>query len=52
MRILVDRSSMQEEEISIGSGVRYTTVIMQHKDFVRALGDVEIGDFAAAENAE
>jgi len=47
MRILVDRGILRENEISVGSGVRYTTVIMQCEDFIRALGQVEIGDFAA-----
>jgi Cys-tRNA(Pro)/Cys-tRNA(Cys) deacylase len=52
LRILVDRGSLQEEEISIGSGERYTTVIMQRDDFIRALGQVEVGDFAMSENDE
>jgi Cys-tRNA(Pro)/Cys-tRNA(Cys) deacylase len=46
LRILVDREVYQEDEISVGSGVRYTTVIMHQKDFVQALGQVEQGDFA------
>jgi prolyl-tRNA editing enzyme YbaK/EbsC (Cys-tRNA(Pro) deacylase) len=45
MRILVDESVFDEGEISIGSGVRYTTVIMTSSDLRRALGDVEIGCF-------
>jgi Cys-tRNA(Pro)/Cys-tRNA(Cys) deacylase len=49
LRILVDRGALQEEEISIGSGVRYTTVIMQREDFLRALGQVEVGDFTEEE---
>jgi len=49
LRILVDRGALEEEEISIGSGVRYTTVIMQREDFIRALGQVELGDFAVDE---
>jgi Cys-tRNA(Pro)/Cys-tRNA(Cys) deacylase len=49
VRILVDRGALQEKEISVGSGVRYTTVIMQREDFIRALGQVEVGDFAVAE---
>jgi prolyl-tRNA editing enzyme YbaK/EbsC (Cys-tRNA(Pro) deacylase) len=49
LRILVDRGALEEQEISIGSGVRYTTVIMQREDFLRALGQVEIGDFAVDE---
>jgi len=46
LRILVDRGVYQEHEISVGSGVRYTTVIMQREDFFRALGQAEVGDFA------
>ena len=49
LRILVDRGALQEEEISIGSGVRYATIIMKRDDFLRALGEVEMGDFAAEE---
>ena len=46
LRILVDCSAFQEEEISIGSGIRYTTVIMKRDDFKRALGEVEDVDLA------
>jgi Cys-tRNA(Pro) deacylase len=46
LRVLMDRGILAEEEISVGSGVRSTTVIMQRVDFIRALGDVEMGDFA------
>jgi Cys-tRNA(Pro)/Cys-tRNA(Cys) deacylase len=46
IRILVDQGTLMQDEISIGSGVRYTTVIMQREDFLRALGEVELGDFA------
>jgi Cys-tRNA(Pro) deacylase len=46
IRILVDQSTLKEAEISIGSGVRYTTVIMTHADFVHALGNMEMGDFS------
>lgn len=46
VRTLVDRSVLQESEISIGSGVRHTTVILKQEDLMRALGDVEIGDFS------
>jgi Cys-tRNA(Pro)/Cys-tRNA(Cys) deacylase len=48
MRILVDDSIFAHEEISLGSGVRGTTVIMSSADLRRALGDVEIGHFAEA----
>jgi hypothetical protein len=30
--------------------VRFTTVIMQSEDFLRALGKVEVGDFAVEGN--
>ncbi len=50
VRTLVDRTAIHEEEISVGSGVRYTTVIMRRDGFLRALGAVEIGDFAAKED--
>jgi len=46
LRILIDRGALEEEEISIGSGVRYTAVIMQREEFLRALEPVEVGDFA------
>ncbi len=41
VRVLLDESVMREEEVSIGSGVRYTTVILASADLLRALGDVE-----------
>jgi Cys-tRNA(Pro)/Cys-tRNA(Cys) deacylase len=50
MRVLVDQGVLRENEISVGSGVRYSTVIMLCEDFMRALGKVEVGDFAAVEN--
>jgi hypothetical protein len=33
----------------VGSGLRFTTVIMQRDDFTRALGKVDVGDFAVSE---
>lgn len=45
MRILMDRHVLDHTEISIGSGVRNTTVILQAQDLIKALGDIEIGDF-------
>jgi Cys-tRNA(Pro)/Cys-tRNA(Cys) deacylase len=45
MRILVDQHVLEHAEISIGSGVRNTTVILQSQDLIKALGDVEIHDF-------
>jgi Cys-tRNA(Pro)/Cys-tRNA(Cys) deacylase len=42
MRILVDKSVLQEEIVSIGSGVRNTTVILRRDDLMQALEEVEI----------
>jgi prolyl-tRNA editing enzyme YbaK/EbsC (Cys-tRNA(Pro) deacylase) len=50
LRVLVDGSVFHEDEISIGSGIRYTTVIMRSADLRRALGMVEIGDFSASDD--
>ena len=51
MRILVDGSVIQDGEISIGSGERHTTVILQVQDLMKALGTVEIGDFIKREGS-
>ncbi len=45
LRVLIDRRALAQSEISIGSGVRYTTVILTCADLLRALGQVEVGDF-------
>jgi Cys-tRNA(Pro)/Cys-tRNA(Cys) deacylase len=45
MRVLVDESVLAEEEVSIGSGERGATVILRRDDLLRALSDVEIGQF-------
>jgi Cys-tRNA(Pro)/Cys-tRNA(Cys) deacylase len=42
LRTLVDQSVLEEEELSIGSGRRGTTVIIKESDLRLALGDVEI----------
>ena len=41
-RMLLDASVLREDEISIGSGVRNTAIVMKSEDVRRALGDVEI----------
>ncbi len=46
MRILVDESVFAADEVSLGSGVRGTTIILSSADLRRALGDVEIGRFS------
>lgn len=47
MRILADTGLFLPEDISIGSGVRGTAIIMLSSDLKKALGTVEIGDFAS-----
>jgi Cys-tRNA(Pro) deacylase len=42
LRILVDESVFAHDEVSLGSGVRGTAVIMTSRDLRRALGDVEL----------
>ena len=45
IRILVDQGVFTEEEISIGSGVRNTTIIIKTTDLRQALSDYETGCF-------
>lgn len=45
MRILIDEKVFQPEEISIGSGVRNTTVILRSQDLRRALPEAEVNCF-------
>jgi Cys-tRNA(Pro)/Cys-tRNA(Cys) deacylase len=42
IQVLVDESVLKEAEISLGSGVRGTAVLMKARDLVSALGEVEI----------
>jgi Cys-tRNA(Pro) deacylase len=46
LRTLVDESVFAHEEISLGSGVRGTAMIMTSNDLRRALGNVEIVDLS------
>lgn len=46
--LYVDESVLQESEISIGSGVRGTTVILRSDDLMRALPAAEVGVFRQA----
>jgi len=48
MRVLVDKSVLASSELSIGSGERGATVILNQADLMRALGDVEIVDVGRA----
>jgi Cys-tRNA(Pro)/Cys-tRNA(Cys) deacylase len=42
VKVLIDASVLNEEEISLGSGVRNMAIIMKSADLRRALGDAEI----------
>ena len=48
VRVLVDTGVVEQEEVSLGSGVRGTTVILRVADLLPALGDVEIVDLTDA----
>ena len=43
--VLIDEELLAQEEVSIGSGVRGTTVILRVDDLRRALPDTEVGRF-------
>ena len=47
--IFIDAGVMAEEEVSLGSGVRGTTVILRTADLRAALPEAEIGEFRAIE---
>ena len=42
LRILIDESVLSSEEISLGSGVRGTTVLLRRDDLLAALGDAPV----------
>ena len=42
VRVLLDESVLKEEEVSIGSGVRNTAILLKTADLRQALGDAEI----------
>jgi Cys-tRNA(Pro) deacylase len=42
IRVLIDASVLREEELSIGSGVRNTAILLKSSDLRRALMDAEI----------
>jgi Cys-tRNA(Pro)/Cys-tRNA(Cys) deacylase len=46
VRTLVDETVLVEEEISIGSGQRGLAVILQKKNFIQAMPNLEVGKFA------
>jgi len=42
VKVMIDASVLKEEEVSIGSGVRNTAILMNSADLRRALADAEI----------
>jgi len=48
MRVLIDERVLAEAELSLGSGLRGTTVILTSADLRRALPEAEVGVFAAS----
>ena len=49
VRVLMDASVLSEEEISIGSGVRNTALVMKSSDVKKALGDVETVEMSGSD---
>ena len=49
VRVLMDASVLSEEEISIGSGVRNTALVMKSRDIKKALGDVETVEMSGSD---
>ncbi len=43
--VLIDRSVLEEPEISLGSGQRGLAIVMQSQDLLRALPNADTGDF-------
>ena len=42
VRVLIDTSVLKEDEVSIGSGIRNTAIILRTVDLRSALGDAEV----------
>ena len=42
VRMLIEAGVLKEEEVSIGSGMRDTAVILKSADLMKALGDAEV----------
>jgi len=51
VKILIDVSVFQEEQISVGSGVRNIAIIMKSADLREALGDAEIVSLTESSSA-
>jgi len=49
MRILVDTSLLDQDEISIGSGQQGVAVILRQTDLIKAIGEPEVVDVLNSE---
>lgn len=47
LRTLVDQSIIEQEEVSMGSGIRSVAIILQSKVLLQALGHYESGQFSS-----
>ena len=45
VRVLIDRALLDQDEISLGSGIRGTAVILRTADLLKALPNAEVGNF-------
>lgn len=45
VRVLVDRSVLEHEEVSLGAGVRNAAVFLRSEDLLSGLPDAEVGEF-------
>ena len=52
VRALIDASVLREEEVSIGSGVRNTAIILKSTDLQRALKDAEIVNLSQTDSLD
>ena len=50
VRVLIDASVLKEEEVSVGSGVRNTAIILKSVDLHRALKDAEVVQLSEADS--
>ena len=45
VRVLIDHALLDQDEISLGSGIRGTAVILRTADLLKALPDAQVGNF-------
>ena len=45
VKVIVDQSVLEQQMISMGSGIRGTGIILKSKDLIQALGDYQVENF-------